>query len=156
MNCSFSFLLLLPVCKDDFLPQDVVELSYTAMQKRPGSQSLQKSLWTSSPLPWARRAGIGQAEQVCRSTCQVLQQLTLQQESGGGGDSKDKLRSNDAQRGTSAEKSHHVKCQWRKWKKGWKEQDANKGEPLALSLGAGEYCVPRGNCRRFHVRQPTL
>ena len=156
MNRSFSFLLLLCVWKDAFLPQDIVERSYTAMQKRPGSQSLQKSLWISSPLPWAQWAGIGQVEQVFGSTCQVLQQFTLQQESGGGGDSKDRLRSNDAQRGTSAEKSHHVKWQWRKWKKGWKEQDANKGEPLAFSLGAGEYCVPRGNCRRFHVRQPIL
>ena len=41
-------------------------------------------------------------------------------------------------------------------KKDEKEQDANKGEPLALSLGAGEYCVPRGNRRRFRVRQPIL
>ncbi|KAB0338430.1 protein BEX2 [Muntiacus reevesi] len=41
-------------------------------------------------------------------------------------------------------------------KKDEKEQDANKGEPLALSLGAGEYCVPRGNHRRFCVRQPIL
>ncbi|KAK1346639.1 hypothetical protein QTO34_000499 [Cnephaeus nilssonii] len=30
-----------------------------------------------------------------------------------------------------------------------KEEDANKGEP-------GEYCVPRGNRRRFRVRQPIL
>ncbi|XP_054577019.1 protein BEX2-like [Eptesicus fuscus] len=30
-----------------------------------------------------------------------------------------------------------------------KEEDANKGEP-------GEYCVPRGNRRRFRVRQPLL
>uniref|UniRef100_A0A2K6FXI7 Brain expressed X-linked 2 n=2 Tax=Propithecus coquereli TaxID=379532 RepID=A0A2K6FXI7_PROCO len=37
-----------------------------------------------------------------------------------------------------------------------KEQDANKGKPLALPLGAGEYCVPRGNRRRFRVRQPIL
>ncbi|XP_053435202.1 protein BEX1-like [Nycticebus coucang] len=34
-----------------------------------------------------------------------------------------------------------------------KEQDANKGEPLALPL---EYSVPRGNRRRFRVRQPIL
>lgn len=56
-------------------------------------------------------SGLREAEQVCGSTRQVLQQLTLQQELGGGGDSKDRLRSNDAQRGTSAEKSHHGKCQ---------------------------------------------
>ncbi|XP_061042599.1 protein BEX1-like [Eubalaena glacialis] len=37
-----------------------------------------------------------------------------------------------------------------------KEQDANKGEPFALPLEAGEYCVPRGNRRRFRVRQPLL
>ncbi|XP_072811852.1 protein BEX2 [Vicugna pacos] len=37
-----------------------------------------------------------------------------------------------------------------------KEQDANKGEPLALLLKAGEYRVPRGNRRRFRVRQPIL
>uniref|UniRef100_A0A0D9RB04 Brain expressed X-linked 1 n=2 Tax=Chlorocebus sabaeus TaxID=60711 RepID=A0A0D9RB04_CHLSB len=37
-----------------------------------------------------------------------------------------------------------------------KEQVANKGEPLALPLDAGEYCVPRGNRRRFRVRQPIL
>uniref|UniRef100_A0A2K6MBP5 Brain expressed X-linked 2 n=1 Tax=Rhinopithecus bieti TaxID=61621 RepID=A0A2K6MBP5_RHIBE len=36
------------------------------------------------------------------------------------------------------------------------EQVANKGEPLALPLNVGEYCVPRGNRRRFRVRQPTL
>ena len=59
-------------------------------------------------------SGLREAEQVCGSMCQVLQQLTLQQELGGGGDSKDRLRSNDAQRGTSAEKSHHGKCQRRK------------------------------------------
>ncbi|XP_004003777.3 protein BEX2-like [Ovis aries] len=41
-------------------------------------------------------------------------------------------------------------------KKDEKEQDANKGEPLALSLGAGEYCIPRGNRRWFRVRQPIL
>ncbi|XP_003802562.1 protein BEX1 [Otolemur garnettii] len=34
-----------------------------------------------------------------------------------------------------------------------KEQDANKGEPLAHPL---EYSVPRGNRRRFRVRQPIL
>ncbi|XP_036695302.1 protein BEX1-like isoform X1 [Balaenoptera musculus] len=37
-----------------------------------------------------------------------------------------------------------------------KGQDANKGEPFALPLEAGEYCVPRGNRRRFRVRQPIL
>ncbi|KAM5196590.1 protein BEX1-like isoform 1-T2 [Hipposideros larvatus] len=37
-----------------------------------------------------------------------------------------------------------------------KEQDADKGEPLALPLEAGEYCVPRGNRRRLRVRQPIL
>uniref|UniRef100_A0A8C5ZEA7 Uncharacterized protein n=1 Tax=Marmota marmota marmota TaxID=9994 RepID=A0A8C5ZEA7_MARMA len=37
-----------------------------------------------------------------------------------------------------------------------KEQDANKREPLALPLEAGEYFVPRGNRRRFRVRQPIL
>uniref|UniRef100_A0A2K5DDJ4 Brain expressed X-linked 2 n=1 Tax=Aotus nancymaae TaxID=37293 RepID=A0A2K5DDJ4_AOTNA len=37
-----------------------------------------------------------------------------------------------------------------------KKQAANKGEPLALPLDAGEYYVPRGNRRRFHVRQPIL
>ncbi|PNJ54726.1 BEX2 isoform 3 [Pongo abelii] len=37
-----------------------------------------------------------------------------------------------------------------------KEQIVNKGEPLALPLDAGEYCVPRGNRRRFRVRQPIL
>ncbi|XP_025728400.1 protein BEX1-like [Callorhinus ursinus] len=41
-------------------------------------------------------------------------------------------------------------------KKDEKEQVANKGEPLALPLEAGEYCVPRGNRRRFRVRQPIL
>uniref|UniRef100_A0A8D0PZ31 Protein BEX2-like n=1 Tax=Sus scrofa TaxID=9823 RepID=A0A8D0PZ31_PIG len=41
-------------------------------------------------------------------------------------------------------------------KKGEKGQDANKGEPLALPVEAGEYCVPRGNRRRFRVRQPIL
>ncbi|KAM8895625.1 protein BEX1-like [Lycaon pictus] len=41
-------------------------------------------------------------------------------------------------------------------KKNEKEQVANKGEPLALPLEAGEYCVPRVNRRRFRVRQPIL
>ncbi|XP_058906250.1 protein BEX2-like [Kogia breviceps] len=41
-------------------------------------------------------------------------------------------------------------------KKDEKEQVANKGEPLALPSGSGEYCVPGGNHRRFHVRQPIL
>ncbi|KAF3813026.1 hypothetical protein GH733_018969 [Mirounga leonina] len=41
-------------------------------------------------------------------------------------------------------------------KKDKKEQVANKGEPLALPLEAGEYCVPRVNRRRFRVRQPIL
>lgn len=41
-------------------------------------------------------------------------------------------------------------------KKGEKEQDANKGELLALPLEIGEYYVPRGNRRRFRVRQPIL
>ncbi|XP_006736675.1 protein BEX1-like [Mirounga angustirostris] len=39
-------------------------------------------------------------------------------------------------------------------KKDEKEQVANKGEPLALPLETGEYCVPRVNRRRFRVRQP--
>lgn len=39
-------------------------------------------------------------------------------------------------------------------KKDEKEQVANKGEPLALPLEAGEYCMPRVNRRRFRVRQP--
>ncbi|XP_004388951.1 protein BEX2 [Trichechus manatus latirostris] len=37
-----------------------------------------------------------------------------------------------------------------------KEQDANKAEPLALPLEAGEYCVPRGSHRQLRVRQPIL
>ncbi|XP_059998590.1 protein BEX1-like [Lagenorhynchus albirostris] len=37
-----------------------------------------------------------------------------------------------------------------------KGRDANKGEPFALPLEAGEYCVPRRNRRRFRVRQPIL
>ncbi|KAM6143391.1 protein BEX2 [Erethizon dorsatum] len=37
-----------------------------------------------------------------------------------------------------------------------KELHADKGEPLALPMEAGEYCVPRGNRRRFGVRQPIL
>ncbi|XP_077002726.1 protein BEX2 [Tamandua tetradactyla] len=37
-----------------------------------------------------------------------------------------------------------------------KEQDANKGEPLALPFEAGENCMPRGNRRRFRMRQPFL
>ncbi|XP_027959828.1 protein BEX1-like [Eumetopias jubatus] len=37
-----------------------------------------------------------------------------------------------------------------------KEQVANKGEPLALPLEAGEYCVPGVNHRWFCVRQPIL
>ncbi|ELV13022.1 protein BEX2 [Tupaia chinensis] len=37
-----------------------------------------------------------------------------------------------------------------------KEQDANKGEPMGRPLEAGEHCVPRGNRRRFRVRQPVL
>ncbi|XP_035980385.1 protein BEX1-like [Halichoerus grypus] len=41
-------------------------------------------------------------------------------------------------------------------KKDEKEQAANKGEPLALPLEAGEYCVPRVNRRRLRVRQPIL
>ncbi|XP_034876033.1 protein BEX1-like [Mirounga leonina] len=41
-------------------------------------------------------------------------------------------------------------------KKDEKEQVANKGEPLALPLEAGEYCVPRVNRMRFRVRQPIL
>ncbi|XP_019295485.1 protein BEX1-like [Panthera pardus] len=36
------------------------------------------------------------------------------------------------------------------------EQVANKGDPLALPLETGEYCVPRVNRRRFCVRQPIL
>lgn len=41
-------------------------------------------------------------------------------------------------------------------KKNEKEQVANKGEPLAIPLEAGEYCVPRVNHRWFRVRQPIL
>ncbi|XP_028378406.1 protein BEX1-like [Phyllostomus discolor] len=41
-------------------------------------------------------------------------------------------------------------------KKDEKEQGSNKGEPLALPLEAGEYCGPRGNRRRYRVRQPIL
>ncbi|XP_057573376.1 protein BEX1 [Hippopotamus amphibius kiboko] len=41
-------------------------------------------------------------------------------------------------------------------KKDEKEQDANKGESLALPLEAGEYCVPRGNRKRIRIRQPIL
>ncbi|XP_020935600.1 protein BEX2-like isoform X1 [Sus scrofa] len=41
-------------------------------------------------------------------------------------------------------------------KKEEKGQDANKGEPLALPVEAGDNCVPRGNRRRFRVRQPIL
>ncbi|XP_053435190.1 protein BEX1 [Nycticebus coucang] len=38
-----------------------------------------------------------------------------------------------------------------------KDQVANKGEEaLALPLEAGEYCVPKGNRRRFRARQPIL
>ncbi|XP_008830440.1 protein BEX1 [Nannospalax galili] len=37
-----------------------------------------------------------------------------------------------------------------------KKQDADKREPVALPLEAGEYCVPRGNRRRFRARQPIL
>ncbi|XP_013363985.1 PREDICTED: protein BEX2 isoform X2 [Chinchilla lanigera] len=37
-----------------------------------------------------------------------------------------------------------------------KELHANKEEPLALPLEAGEYCVPRGNRGKFRVRQPIL
>ncbi|CAK7313109.1 Protein BEX1 [Vulpes lagopus] len=37
-----------------------------------------------------------------------------------------------------------------------KEQNTNNGEPLALPLETGEYCVPRVNRRRFRVRQPIL
>ncbi|XP_047620552.1 protein BEX1-like [Phacochoerus africanus] len=40
-------------------------------------------------------------------------------------------------------------------KKGEKEQGV-KGEPLALPVEAGDNCVPRGNRRRFRVRQPIL
>ncbi|XP_012500870.1 PREDICTED: protein BEX1 [Propithecus coquereli] len=48
-------------------------------------------------------------------------------------------------------------AQMKREEKEEKEQVANKGgEPLALPLGAGEYCVPRGNRRRFRVRQPIL
>ncbi|ELV11791.1 protein BEX1 [Tupaia chinensis] len=36
------------------------------------------------------------------------------------------------------------------------EQVANKGEPVTLPLEAREHCVPRGNRRRFRVRQPIL
>ena len=41
-------------------------------------------------------------------------------------------------------------------KKDGKDQDANKREPMALLSGASEYYVPRGNRRRFRVRQPIL
>ncbi|XP_049622600.1 protein BEX1-like [Suncus etruscus] len=41
-------------------------------------------------------------------------------------------------------------------KKDEKDQDAAKGEPQALPLETAEYCVPRGNRRRFRVRQPIL
>ncbi|KAK2501034.1 hypothetical protein MC885_019077, partial [Smutsia gigantea] len=42
-------------------------------------------------------------------------------------------------------------------KKNEKEQHANKGEPLTLlPLEAGDYSVPRGNCRQFRVRQHIL
>ena len=41
-------------------------------------------------------------------------------------------------------------------KKDGKDQDANKREPMALLSGASEYYVPRGNPRRFRVRQPIL
>ncbi|XP_008050925.1 protein BEX1 [Carlito syrichta] len=37
-----------------------------------------------------------------------------------------------------------------------REQVPNKGEPLTLPLDTGEYCVPKGNRRRFRVRQPIL
>ncbi|XP_055980068.1 protein BEX2 [Sorex fumeus] len=43
-----------------------------------------------------------------------------------------------------------------KEKKDVKEQDANKGESQSPSLETAEYCVPRGNRRRFRVRQPIL
>lgn len=36
------------------------------------------------------------------------------------------------------------------------ERVANRGEPLALPLEAGDYCVPRVNPRQFDVRQPIL
>ncbi|XP_004614505.2 protein BEX2 [Sorex araneus] len=41
-------------------------------------------------------------------------------------------------------------------KKDAKEQDATKGESQPPSLETAEYCVPRGNRRRFRVRQPIL
>ncbi|XP_008830475.1 protein BEX2 [Nannospalax galili] len=37
-----------------------------------------------------------------------------------------------------------------------KQQDADKKEPVALPLEAGEYYIPRGNRRRFRARQPIL
>ncbi|XP_066105269.1 protein BEX1-like [Saccopteryx bilineata] len=37
-----------------------------------------------------------------------------------------------------------------------KEQAANAGGPLAPPVVAGEHCEPRGNRRRFRVRQPIL
>ncbi|XP_032707082.1 protein BEX1-like [Lontra canadensis] len=40
-------------------------------------------------------------------------------------------------------------------KKDEKEEIANKGEPLALPLDTGEYCMPRVNRRWFCVRQPN-
>uniref|UniRef100_A0A8C8ZE62 Brain expressed X-linked 1 n=1 Tax=Prolemur simus TaxID=1328070 RepID=A0A8C8ZE62_PROSS len=47
-------------------------------------------------------------------------------------------------------------AQMKREEKEEKEQVANKGgEPLVLPLGAGD-CVPRGNRRRFRVRQPIL
>lgn len=43
-----------------------------------------------------------------------------------------------------------------KKEKDGKERVANIGEPLALPLEAGDYCVPRVNPRPFDVRQPVL
>ncbi|XP_017373568.2 protein BEX1 isoform X1 [Cebus imitator] len=89
-----------------------------------------------------------------------VRRRTSRQESGGGRDRKDRHRS---VRGVMESKEERAlnnlnveNVNQENEEKDEKKQLANKGEPLALPLDAGEYCVPRGNRRRFRVRQPIL
>lgn len=57
-------------------------------------------------------------------------------------------KSNGIQTGTSDKKSQCGKRPTGKHRK--------RGNPLALPLEASEYCVPRGNRKKFRDRQPNL
>ncbi|KAG8507995.1 Nuclear RNA export factor 3, partial [Galemys pyrenaicus] len=79
-----------------------------------------------------------------------------QRESLGGGDCKDRPRIMESKEEQVAKDLKMENTDKEHEKKDEKEHDANKGEPLALPLEAGEYSLPRGSRRRSRVRQPIL